>query len=94
MGYDPMPALEGVKCPILAVFGELDKSTPVAQTMANYGTAVAKSGNADYTVKVFPNADHALLVWPKPGDAAHRPVLAPGYLDTMREWIYKRVGIR
>jgi dipeptidyl aminopeptidase/acylaminoacyl peptidase len=93
MGYDPMPALERVTCPILAVFGELDASTPVAQTTANYAKAVAKSGNADYTIKVFPNADHALLVWPKPGDAAHWPVLAPGYLDTMREWIHKRVGL-
>jgi dienelactone hydrolase len=93
MGYDPMPALEGVKCPILAVFGELDTSTPVAQTMANYAKAIAKSGNAAYTVKVFPNADHALLVWPKPGDAAHWPELASGYLETMREWIHKRVGL-
>jgi hypothetical protein len=61
--------------------------------MANYAKAIAKSGNAAYTVKVFPNADHALLVWPKPGDAAHWPVLAPRYLETMREWIQKRVGL-
>jgi uncharacterized protein len=93
MGYDPMPALEGVKCPILAVFGESDISTPVAQTTANYGKAVAKSGNTDYTLKVFPNADHALLLWPKPDDTAHWPVLAPGYLETMRDWIHKRVGL-
>ena len=93
MGYDPMPALQGVKCPILTVFGELDMSTPVAQTTANYAKAVATSGNTDYTLKVFPNADHALLVWPKPGDTAHWPILAPGYLDTMRDWINKRVGL-
>jgi uncharacterized protein len=93
MGYDPMPALEGVTCPILAVFGELDRSTPVAQTAANYEKAVARSGNRDYTLKVFPNADHALLVWPKPDDLAHWPVLAPGYLDSMRDWVHKRVGL-
>jgi hypothetical protein len=93
MGYDPMPALERVKCPILTVFGELDISTPVKQTIANYQTAVSKSGNSDYTFKVFPNADHSLLVWPKAGDKAHWPVLAQGHLDTMRNWIQTRVGL-
>ena len=93
MGYDPLPALERVKCPILAVFGELDMSTPVKQTIANYRTAVAKSGNSEFTVKVFPNADHSLLVWPKPDDPAHWPILAPGHLETMRDWIYARVGL-
>jgi pimeloyl-ACP methyl ester carboxylesterase len=93
MGYDPLPALERVTCPILAIFGELDISSPVAQTTANYRKAVGKSGNSDYTLKVFPNADHSLLVWPKAGDPAHWPVLAPGYLDTMRNWISARVGL-
>lgn len=93
MGYDPLPALERVNCPILAVFGELDISSPVAQTTANYRKAAAKSGNSDYTLKVLPNADHSLLVWPKPADPAHWPVLAPGYLDTMRNWIHARVGM-
>jgi hypothetical protein len=92
MGYDPLPALERVNCPILAVFGELDMSTPVAQTAANYRRAVDRSGNKDFTLKVFPNADHSLLVWPKPADRQHWPVLAEGYLDTLRDWIHKRGG--
>ena len=93
MGYDPLPALEQVKCPVLAVFGELDTLTPVLQTTANYRDAFGKSGNREYTLKVFPNADHSLLVWPKSDDPAHWPVLAAGYLDTMRDWINKRVGL-
>jgi hypothetical protein len=93
MGYNPLPALERVKCPILAVFGELDTLTPIMPTMANYRKAADKAGNRDYTLKVFPNADHSLLVWPKPDDPAHWPVLAAGYLETMRTWINKRVGL-
>jgi pimeloyl-ACP methyl ester carboxylesterase len=93
MGYDPLPALEQVKCPILAVFGELDTLSPVMQTTANYRKAVGKTRNSDYTLKVFANADHSLLVWPKPNDPAHWPVLAAGYLDTMRNWINKHVGL-
>jgi pimeloyl-ACP methyl ester carboxylesterase len=94
MGYDPMPALEKVKCPVLAVFGELDTLTPVTETVANYRKGLGKAGNKDLTIKVFPNADHALLVWPKPGDQTHWPVLAAGYLDTMTNWIKEHVAVR
>ena len=89
MDYNPMPALGKLKCPVLAVFGELDTLTPVTETIANYRKGLGKTGNKDLTIKVFPNADHALLVWPKPNDQAHWPVLAAGYLDTMTNWIEK-----
>ena len=92
MGYDPIPALEKVTCPVLAVFGELDTLTPVAETAANFRKGLGRAGNRDHTITVFPNADHALLVWPKPGDQAHWPVLAAGYLDTLTEWMGKHVA--
>jgi hypothetical protein len=94
MGYNPMPALEKVRCPVLAVFGELDTLTPVAETTANYRKGLRKVGNKDYTIKVFPNADHALLVWPKPNEPVHWPTLAVGYLDTMTNWINKHAVVR
>ena len=94
MGYDPMPAIGRVRCPVLAVFGELDTLTPVAETAANYRKGLGRAGNRDYTIKIFPDADHALLVWPKPNDPSHWPVLAPGYLDTMTNWVRKHVVVR
>jgi len=92
MSYTPMPALEKVTSPILAVFGELDTSTPVAETVAAFREGLGKARNTDHTIEVFPNADHALLVWPKPTDSAHWPVLAAGYLDTLPHWIIGHVG--
>ena len=94
MSYDPMPALEKVKCPVLAIFGELDTLTPVAQTIANYRKGLGRAGNKSLTFKVFPNADHALLVWPKPDDQNHWPILAAGYLDMMTNWIDKQGAAR
>lgn len=94
MGYNPMPALEKVRCPVLVVLGELDTLTPVSETTANYRKGLGKAGNKDLTVKIFPNADHSLLVWPKPNDQAHWPVLATGYLDTMTNWIREQVAVR
>ena len=93
MGYDPMPALEKVKCPVLAIFGEFDTFTPVAETTANYRKGLKKARNKDVTIKVFPNADHALLVWPKPDDQVHWPVLVAGYLDAMTNWIKEFVTV-
>jgi len=94
MGYNPVPALEQVRCPVLALFGELDTLTPVKETTANFRNGLVKAGNKDYTIKVFPKADHALLVWPKPDDTFHWPVLAAGYLETMTNWIDKHVAAR
>jgi len=94
MNYDPMPALEKVRCPVLALFGELDTLTPVAETTANYRKGLGKARNKDVTIKIFPNADHALLVWPKPDDQNHWPVLAAGYLDMMTDWIGKHGAMR
>src|SRR4029453_12518284 len=94
MAYNPMPALEKVRCPVLAVFGELDTLTPVAETTANYQKGLGKAGNKDVTIKVFPNADHALLVWPKPDGQVHWPALAAGYLDAMTNWIKQHVVAR
>ena len=91
MGYNPMPALENLRCPVLAIFGELDTLTPVAATTDNFRKGLGKVGNRDLTIRIFPNSDHALLVWPKPGDQAHWPVLAAGYLDAMINWINKLV---
>ena len=87
MGYDPMPALENVKCPVLAIFGELDTLTPVAESIDNYRRGLAKAANKDVTIRVFSNADHALLVWPGPADRAHWPALAAGYVEMMTDWI-------
>jgi len=92
MEYDPMPVLEKVKCPVLAIFGEFDNSTPVTKSIANYRQGLGKAGNKDVTIEIFRNADHSLLVWPKPNDQLHWPVLAAGYLDAMTNWIRKHVA--
>ena len=45
--YDPAPALEKVKCPVLALFGELDLQVPPSQNEKPMKKALAKSGNKD-----------------------------------------------
>ena len=49
--YDPALALEKVNCPVLALFGALDNSTPVPQTIANMRRALRFAGNRNFNYK-------------------------------------------
>ncbi|MCA1601897.1 MAG: alpha/beta fold hydrolase, partial [Acidobacteria bacterium] len=93
--YDPALALEKVSCPILALFGELDNSTPVPQTIANMQRALRIAGNANFTYKVFPRGNHGLLE-SETGSNSEIPRLrrfVPKLFDTMTIWLRNRVSI-
>src|SRR5262249_2565316 len=60
--YGPGPVWERVRCPVLAVFGAKDTSSPVQRSAAAVRRGLAKAGNRDVTVKVFARAGHALTV--------------------------------
>jgi dienelactone hydrolase len=82
--YDPAPALEQVTCPLLAIFGELDLLLPVAESVAIFERCLA--ANPDVTIRVFPGANHRLKL-DATGD------FAPGYLETLSDWLMPRVGL-
>jgi len=94
--YDPSLALERVTCPVLALFGELDKSTPVPQTIANMQRALRVAENANFTYKVFPKGNHGLLE-SETGGNNEIPKLkrfVPELFDTMANWLKKRRSAR
>lgn len=81
--YDPIPVLEQVICPVLAIFGERDLLLPVEASVAAVERALAKAGNHDVTIRVFPHADHLICTTQPNGYAS-------GYLDAMTSWILQR----
>jgi pimeloyl-ACP methyl ester carboxylesterase len=83
--FDPLVALPIVRCPVLAVFGELDPLTPAHRTADNMSRALRAAGNADFTFKIFPSAGHSLSELPA------RNRMAPGVFDTLRTWLLARV---
>jgi pimeloyl-ACP methyl ester carboxylesterase len=101
--YDPGPAWEKVRCPVLAIYGEKDMSLPAEKSLPIIWRGLKAAGNRDVTIKVFPGADHGLRTTetggPKevrerskarrPGDV---PDFAPGYLDLMTGWLTARFG--
>lgn len=66
LDHDPRPALERIRCPILALFGAEDRLVPVERSVEIY-----REAGQDVTVHVFPDPDHRCQV----GDP---PAMAPG----------------
>jgi pimeloyl-ACP methyl ester carboxylesterase len=86
LGFNPAPVWEKVKSPVLNVMGELDKNVRVSQNAPIMEQALKKGGNKDFTIKIFPKANHSIMV-----SEQGRQRLAAGYLDFMTDWILKRV---
>ncbi|PWT89780.1 MAG: hypothetical protein C5B54_08325 [Acidobacteria bacterium] len=89
--YDPLPALEKMKCPVLAVYGELDRGVTVADNRNLLESTLKKGGTQDVTVVILPNADHALIEC-KTGSASEFPYLhrfVPGFFETVLHWVSK-----
>ncbi|MBD0286261.1 MAG: alpha/beta fold hydrolase [Flavisolibacter sp.] len=82
--YDPSVYWQKLKIPVLAVYGEKDPSQPVKEISSALRTALKR--NKNFSLKIFANADHALLVWSGSEKAPHFPVLAEGFLDTLKYW--------
>jgi uncharacterized protein len=85
LAYDPVPDWEKVAVPVLAVYGERDQSVRVATSAPRLEQALRN--NRDATIKVYPNANHGILVTAPQG----RPRLAAGYIRLMTDWLQKRV---
>jgi len=56
--YDPAPALERVKCPVLAVNGSKDLQIAAKENLAAISAALKRGGNRKATVKEYPGLNH------------------------------------
>lgn len=89
MDFDPVPVWEKVRVPVLAIFGESDKSTPSQESARRIALALKKGGNRHHRIEIVPHADHGLWVSPEKGRWDwDRP--APGWLETLSKWVQNR----
>lgn len=56
--YNPVPTLEKVKCPVLALNGEKDLQVPPKENLEAIKKALTKGGNKKVTTKELPNLNH------------------------------------
>jgi uncharacterized protein len=81
--FEPVSALSRVECPFLAVYGGLDRLLPPWRGARETGQALARAGNADATVIVFPLGDHRIQDTRTGG-------LVSGYLELLGDWASRR----
>ena len=92
LDYDPEPVLESLHVPVLALFGALDDRVFPQQNSDKWREALRKGGNKDYTIKIFPSANHMLLK-AKTGEMDEYPSLThfiPGYAPLLLNWLRDR----
>ena len=93
--YDPRPALEKVKCPVLAMGGTLDLQVPAKENLKEIETALKKGGNKDYTIKLLPGLNHLFqhATTGSPKEYAQiEETFSPEALRIMGDWILSKTA--
>ena len=91
--YDPAPALEALKCPVLVLYGGLDTIVPARVHRDRMQAALERAHTRDVTIKVFDQANHAFLQ-AVTGGRRESPALkgfVDGYLGTHIAWLSERL---
>ncbi len=88
--HDPKETLRKVKCPVLAINGELDKQVPPKDNLPAIEQALREGGNTHFAVKELPGLNH-LFQTAKTGNideyARIEETIAPVALETIGKWI-------
>jgi pimeloyl-ACP methyl ester carboxylesterase len=83
--YDPVPVLERVTCPVLAIWGRRDLYVPVAASAERFAAALGRAGNGSFRLEVVADADHGLRL-PASGGAERGPRI-PDLMDMVVAWL-------
>lgn len=92
--YDPAPALEKLKAPVLALNGELDLQVLPDQNLPVLEAALKKSGNPDVTIRRLPGLNHLFQTATTGLPAEYAKIdetIAPVVLEAISGWIRKHV---
>jgi len=93
LAYDPAPALEQVRCPVLAMAGSKDLQVSPEENLVAVGRALEKGGNKHFEVKEFPDVNH-LFQECKTGlpaeYAAIEQTFSPAALEWMVNWVVRQ----
>lgn len=91
--HDPRPELRRVKCPVLALNGELDLQVPAAENLAEIEKALKEAGNTDVTIKLLPKLNH-LFQPTQTGKVSEyiniEQTIHPEVLELMAGWLKER----
>ncbi len=86
--YNAADDISKISCPVLIMFGELDKNVVVSSNLPPVIDGFKQSGISDLTIRIVPGADHGYSnsVLNKTGK------MIPGTEEFMANWILSRTG--
>lgn len=90
ISFDPREALAKVKCPVLALNGELDSQVPASQNLAAIKSSLEAGGNKNLTVVTLPGLNHLFQHCKSglPGEyASIEETISPSVLKQIGDWI-------
>ncbi len=93
LSYDPRPALSKLRCPVLALNGELDLQVDPKLNLPEIRKAFAASGNADVQVVELSGLNHLFQTAKSGSPSEYRTIdetMAPAALKAISEWLSKR----
>jgi len=91
--HDPVPVLEKVRCPVLALFGAQDLQVAPEVNAPPIERALKRGGNRDVTVRIFPRANHLFQPTDNGNPALYDSLpkeFVPGLVDTISTWVTVR----
>jgi uncharacterized protein len=90
LDFDPVPVLQQVSCPVLALFGASDTLVPIADSIVAYAKHLRSLPEGAHGIAVFPGADHGLFTADPDPDVPRTDQLAPGFLPMVAGFLAER----
>jgi pimeloyl-ACP methyl ester carboxylesterase len=95
LDYDPVPALQKTKCPVLALNGDKDLQVSSKENLPPIQKALEAGGNTDFQIMELAGLNH-LFQHCQSGSpteyGAIEETMAPGALNNVSNWILKHVN--
>jgi fermentation-respiration switch protein FrsA (DUF1100 family) len=94
--YDPATALRKLKCPVLALNGELDTQVLPAQNLPAIEAALKEAGNRDVTITRLPGLNHLFQTAKTGGPGEYGQIeetMSPVALNTISAWIREQAAL-
>lgn len=92
--YDPVPALEKVRCPVLAINGEKDLQVPPKENLSKIAEALQKGGNKKVTTLELTGLNHLFQECETGAPSEYAQIeqtMSPKALDAITGWLKKEV---
>lgn len=87
-GLDPIPWIRKLRVPVLWVYGDRDRHVP-PRLSARRLEPIAREAGRDFTIAVFPNANHALVETSTglTAEMLRSDTFAPGMFGRVGDWL-------